>query len=173
MKKEFINNEIWSLTVGGAFQRANIYKKDADEKDKKDFKGKLKSLIIGIAKQYHKEVDEPTHLKNILKVTEFRHPCLVNDKLNYGVSQKLLNLYLKYLWCLEDIPAPPHFPIDRIIQEVFNSGELVKNEIISWTKMEKEEQYLQIIRYAETLAIKENISIAELELKRFSRRSLN
>jgi hypothetical protein len=173
MKKEFIKNEIWSLTIAGAFQRANIYKKDTDEKDKKDFKEKLNGLIIEIVKQYEKEVDEQTHLKNIIKITEFRHDCLVNEKLKYGVCQKILNLYLKYLWCLEQIPVPPHFPVDRIIQEELNKGRLVKNEIVSWTKMEKEEQYLKLIRFAETLARKEKISIAELELIRFSRRNKN
>ena len=169
MEKEFILYEIWSLTTSGAFQRANIYKTDSDEKGKKDFKKKLRALIIDIAKEYHKKVDVHTHLKNIKKVTEFRHPCLVNEKLNYGVSQKILNLYLKYLWCLKFIPAPPHFPVDRIIQEKLNKGEFSKNEVISWTKMENEDQYLQIIKFAERIARNENISIAELELKRYRR----
>jgi hypothetical protein len=33
----------------------------------------------------------------------------------YGVAQKLLNLFLKYLWCLGTIAEPPHCPVDRII----------------------------------------------------------
>ncbi|MBU2940168.1 hypothetical protein KO494_11535 [Lacinutrix sp. C3R15] len=45
MKNKFINSEIWSLTIGGAFQRANVYKPDVLEKDKKDFKFMLKTNI--------------------------------------------------------------------------------------------------------------------------------
>lgn len=43
MKSIFINSEIWSLTIGGAFQRANVYKPNVLEKDKKDFKFMFKA----------------------------------------------------------------------------------------------------------------------------------
>ena len=113
MKKQFLLNEIWNLSISGAFQRANVYDTGCkDEKSKNDCKKRLKKLIIEIAEQYKKEVDEKTHLENIQRVFEFTDSCLTNGKLNFGVSQKLLNLYLKYLWCLEMIPTPPHFPIE-------------------------------------------------------------
>ena len=35
MKDQFLQNELWTLTVGAAFQRAHIYKGNASEKDQK------------------------------------------------------------------------------------------------------------------------------------------
>jgi hypothetical protein len=54
---------------------------------------------------------------------------LKNGSLDIGTSQKILNLYLKYLWCSRLIDfEPPHFPLDRMIQEGRTS------KIVSWTK---------------------------------------
>jgi hypothetical protein len=167
MKKQFILNEIWSLSISGAFQRANVYAKNCnDDKIKNLCKNRLHELIIDIAEQYKAIVNEETHFENIIKVSQFTDDCLTNGQLNYGVSQKLLNLHLKYLWCLDAIPTPTHFPVDRIIQE-----KLKLNPIISWTKEMNEANYRTIIKQAKNQAEKENISIAELELKLFIRRN--
>jgi hypothetical protein len=166
MKQEFILEEFWSLSISGAFQRANVYKKEANEKDKADFKKALKSLIVFIAKKYQTNVSEQEHIENIHKIKNLEHASLNFQHLNFGVSQKLLNLYLKYLWCIDSIPTPPHFPVDRIIQE-----KLFKKNLSNWTEMKDEKPYLLIIEKAKEKAMQENIkSIAELELKIFERR---
>jgi hypothetical protein len=167
MKRQFILNEIWSLSISGAFQRANVYDKNCnDDRIKNLCKNRLHELIIDIAEQYKTIVNEETHFENIIKVSQFTDDCLTNGQLNYGVSQKLLNLYLKYLWCLDVIPTPPHFPVDRIIQE-----KLKLNPIVSWTKDMNETNYWEIINAAKSKAEKEKVSIAELELKLFIRRN--
>jgi hypothetical protein len=170
-KTDFIKKEIWFLTVSSAFQRANIYKSEVNDDDKKKFKKDLFNFIDKIAKGYLLGVDESNHLDNIKKISMAFVPhkqILQEGQLNFGVSQKLLNLYLKYLWCLEKIKLPPpHFPVDRKIQEKFRM-----NEVKSWTRMEGEvgeSDYLKIIQKAKDymLECKFN-SIAELELFLFS-----
>lgn len=115
MKARFLKNEIWRLTISGAFQRANVYLPDTDENVSKTFRDGLRVLIVGIAEEYKVVVSEDVHLNNIMKVSDFEDGCLEGGHLNYGVSQKVLNLYLKYLWCLDLIPIPPHFPVDSRI----------------------------------------------------------
>ena len=35
MKGQFLNNELWTLTVGAAFQRASLYKNNVAEEEMK------------------------------------------------------------------------------------------------------------------------------------------
>lgn len=170
-KDEFIKKEIWFLTVSAAFQRANIYQDNVNDDDKIKFKKDLFNFIDKIAEGYLLGVNESNHLDNIKKISlEFvpHKKILQEGQINFGVSQKLLNLYLKYLWCFERINTPPpHFPVDRKIQE-----KLRINEVKSWTRMEGEEgesDYLKIIKTAKDYMgeFKFN-SLAELELSLFN-----
>jgi len=165
MKEEFILSEIWYLTISGAFQRANVYKEGITEKEKEDFKRNLRECITEIAEDYENEVviEDTVHLTNIYKIMKISHNCLNNGSLNFGISQKLLNLYLKYLWCLGKIPAPPHFPVDRTIQEKLGM------KVEPWTRMNDESDYMKVIQKArDFLNInKEHKNIAKLELALF------
>ncbi|RLJ61615.1 hypothetical protein CLV86_2638 [Lacinutrix venerupis] len=174
MKSTFINSEIWSLTIGGAFQRANVYNPDVLEKDKKDFKFMLKGYIDNtIVPSYNKvNMSDDIHIENIKSVQQYTSnfdKLLTNGQFNFGVSQKLLNLYLKYLWCLGVISEPPHFPVDRIIQQ-----KLKFKPIIAWTKIETSEEYMSIVNFARTkINLKDEFSnsLSVIELNLFSRRN--
>ncbi|WP_299385829.1 hypothetical protein [uncultured Lacinutrix sp.] len=174
IKNKFINSEIWSLTIGGAFQRANVYKIDVLEKDKKDFKFMLKGYIDNtIVPSYNKgNISDDVHIENIKNVQQYSSnfdKLLINGQFNFGVSQKLLNLYLKYLWCLDIIPEPPHFPVDRIIQE-----KLKYKPLIAWTKIQRSEKYMSIVNFARTKINPKDefsASLSILELNLFSRRN--
>jgi len=58
----------------------------------------------------------------------------------YGVAEKLLNLALKYYWCLGHIPTPPHCPVDRIVIEKTHLRGRV-----NWTEIKDEPQYRGVI----------------------------
>jgi hypothetical protein len=66
--------------------------------------------------------------------------------LNRGIAQKLLNLYLKYLWCVGYIVEPPHCPIDRII-----IGKTSFRDRLNWTEM-GEAEYREVIGEMTSLA---------------------
>jgi hypothetical protein len=118
------------------------------------------------------KVSDDLHIANIKSVQQYTSnfdTLLTNGKFNIGVSQKLLNLYLKYLWCLDLILEPPHFPVDRIIQE-----KLQYKPLIAWTKIETEEEYMSIINFARTkikLDDEFSNSLPIIELNLFSRRN--
>lgn len=170
MKDEFINNEIWTLIFGAAFQRANVYKIINDDILKQDFKKATRQYIEkSVLPKYKRgKVKDEAHIASIQAISDFTSKyskLLKGGKLNFGISQKLLNLYLKYLWCQNKLGEPPHFPVDRRIQERLNYA-----PVISWTQMTNVEDYMRIITFArENLKSKYN-SIAEMELDYFERR---
>lgn len=168
-KKGFILEEVWLLSTLGAFQRANIYLPTTSEKDKKIFRSSLLKFIDeNLIELYENGVTEREHILNINSISNFStkfKDILNNGKINFGVSQKLLNLYLKYLWCLEEIPTPPHFPVDSIIQT-----KLGIKKIDPWTKFVNAASYISIIAVAEKKRIELEIeSLALLELELFKR----
>ncbi len=168
MKKTFIQNEIWTLTFGAAFQRASIYNSNATDLEKKHFKTKLRGDVENmVSAQYDKPVDENQHIENIYKISDYSQlfaSILQGGKLNFGVSQKILNLYLKYQWCLGNTPEPPHFPVDRRIQENINF-----KPIVSWTKFQDKNDYMNIINFVRD-KLNKHQSIAEFELYHYQRR---
>lgn len=169
MKEKFIQNEIWVLVIGAAFGRAKVYKQEASDEAKKELKNRLREVVEGdLLPLYKKGMDsDDNHLENIsrlVKTSEKYSGILNGGKLRFGVAQKLLNLYLKYQWCLnQDMPAPPHFPVDRIIQKL--SG--VK-PIVSWTKLDCSKEYMEIINRVRE-KVKDQASVAQYELEVFQR----
>lgn len=173
-KNNFLIDEIWLLTFGGAFQRSKVYTNT--KLDKTKFRNGLRSHIENLISMcYHKEVNAKEPLNNINTLIT-KSIELVNP-INFGVAQKLLNLHLKYLWCLNKIPEPPHFPVDRRIQEKLN--EVAKDNNIStikieaWTKFKDHQHYDTIIAMAKDISNKvkafKDMSPAQLELKLFKR----
>jgi hypothetical protein len=174
LQDKFIDEEIWILTFGGAFQRAEIYKKDdlketEREKIRTKFREEIKNYIRQeVAPQYKNIIDDNTHIQNIVNFTEWskNFASILNDGyLKIGVSQKLINLYLKYLWSLNKIQTPPHCPFDRII-----ITKLGYASPPSWTKLDNIELYKEFVQKAKQKAEIQKSSIAEWELKVFQRR---
>jgi hypothetical protein len=173
-KKKFISNEIWMLTFSAAFQRAYIYSGGTEE-EKKQFRNHLRNFIDSkIFPKYMNQVDDEEHLKSINEIVESSKSfdgILNNGKINFGISQKILNLYLKYRWCMGDIQTPPHFPVDRRIQENIN---YTKN-LFSWTQLTDSKKYMELIEHVRELVQNSNEygSIAEFELIHFDRKMNN
>ncbi|HLV47315.1 hypothetical protein [Sphingobacterium wenxiniae] len=167
-KALFINSEIWILVFGGAFQRANVYKENISENQRKEFREFLMGYVDSeLLPQYKTVVNEDAHIQNIESLIAHANQkaeLLKENRLRFGVAQKIVNLFLKYHWCLGNIECPPHFPVDRIIQ-----GKL-KIPITAWTEMDDVEQYKEIINFAKEKASAEGLSLAQWELQNFSRR---
>lgn len=169
MKDKFLINEFWTLTFGAAFQRANVYNDSVSDIQKSLFKTQIREYVEStlLSHYFDSGVSDELHIENITKLSYFTEEfsyMLQNGKLNFGVSQKLLNLYLKYLWCHNKISEPPHFPVDRRIQE--NIG---FRPIVSWTKFENSIDYMRIIDFVRIIN-NEYHTIAEYELNHFERR---
>ena len=168
-KQDFLIEEIWMLTFGGAFQHSGIYKANTKEKERTYFRtmlrGYLEHTILENCKT--KIIDDVTHLNNIKTICNYTSSFkeVLKAPINIGISQKLLNLVLKYYWCLDILPEPPHCPVDRIIQQ-----KIYKQPLVNWTQLDNIDLYMQIINDIQVLAKKDNLSIAQWELENFNRR---
>jgi len=162
LQKDFLSHEFFVMSWSGASQHNRIYRNGISEKQKVNFRCFLFEKIRKIAEKYKGKVEEDEHVKNIqgLKNSiELNYRDIINESsISFGTCQKLVNLYLKYLWVDRQITIPPHCPIDSKIL-----GLLGKKKI-SWTKVEIDE-YKGII--ADIKKIIPNRSIAEWELEKF------
>lgn len=137
-KERFLRWQFFILTIAASFRRGNIYVKDAQEDHKRAFRNTLFHALNGISENPEAFKDENILISCMMTVqhqsNNYDH-ILQGGKLRFGICQKLVNLYLKYLWCAGLIDhTPMHFPLDRLIQK--------GSAKIKWTSLEDSETYL-------------------------------
>jgi hypothetical protein len=161
-QERFLKDELFHLTLEATVQRAKVYTNGAEENDRKPFQTALQAQLEQITDEYTKPVTEDAHIQNILGLSSslsLSHgKVLRNGRFRVGLAQKALNLYLKYLWCLGMISEPPHCPFDsRVI------ANLHEYRGPSWTVLDNDGQYRELIRLARIAA--QGLSLARWELK--------
>ena len=158
----FLKDELWMLSFGGSFQRNGVYNEWVGEKEREDFRKGLRIYIEDVIHPaYKKQVGDKPHGANIIAIIDYSRgfsKLLSNGELNVGAVQKILNLSLKYYWCLGWLPEPPHFPIDSRIQKC-----LPFKKRRPWTSIKTIDEYQTIINSARDLLLKgETLAIWEL-----------
>ena len=167
-KNNFLKSEIWILAWAGASQRANIFPKNMDEKNRKIERLKVKDVVSNVFDQFEsmEKISEDILINKILfLVKKFSNSGI---SLNIGHSQKLINLLLKYYWCSGLMKnEPPHCPIDRVI---LSKAKIKDNgRIPSWTKIKSIEVYKKYINELKIIAKPKSLAVWELES--FNRRN--
>src|ERR1700737_1330350 len=138
--RSFILGEIFSMTLSATTQRANLYAADTTENARQPFRKALRAALEGLSRLYTVEVKDEQHVEHIAHIandlsTNYAN-LLSGKRFRIGQSQKAVNLYLKYLWCLGDIMMPPHCPIDVV---VFRHIPGFKEE--RWTQLDSIDRY--------------------------------
>ena len=164
-QERFFRDELFSLTLMATVQRAGVYKAKVPEHSRRAFQATLRSKLEQVARDYEHEVEEETHIQNIVEFSDSltqRHKNILNgSRFRLGTAQKALNLYLKYLWCLGKIPRPPHCPFDfRII------AKLSTYKGPKWTDLDHEKDYRNLIAAAKSKA--QGIPLAVWELQTYN-----
>jgi hypothetical protein len=168
MKNKFLGNELWILSISGAFQRAKIYAEHSPEKRRIAFRQRLRDKVLELYRQYGNPVSEQQHVTNIADLIECtKDDILMGGKLKFGSAQKLFNLFLKYEWCRGLIVEPPHCPVDRIVLT-----ELNKYNPECWTKISGPQDYMKLITLLKSKAISKSMTLSEWELDVFNRRNI-
>lgn len=171
-KQSFILKEVCILAWGGSVQRANLYNKHLPLEDRGTTSFRLTILEfveLRLLPNYINKCSEQEHIANIKALvehgTQTGQAILGHAGYKVGVAQKLLNLLLKYLWCLGYVSEPPHCPVDRIVLEKTR----LKGKM-NWTEINSMEQYNDAIIAIREVASAKGLSLAEWELDCFSRR---
>ncbi len=172
-KWEFIESELITASINAAFQRADVY---ADPKAYTDprrpsLRDKLASLLRDLAAQYTSTVSSGQHKINVAKIatdlTEaFKDTDLLRGKrFRIGIAQKALNLYLKYLWCLDKITTPPHCPFDDGIIDELPLSEQQKKDL-KWTALDSLDGYQTLVDAGlEKIKVTKHASLSDWELE--------
>lgn len=167
-KREFIESEFLGSSIRGAFQRAEVYSRGSIESDpgRQQLRERLTSLLRELKTQYVRPVSERQHKENIQKIAdeltkEFGKTGLLRgNRFRIGIAQRALNLFLKYLWCLEEIPTPPHCPFDETIVTQLRVG-------LQWTQFDSLADYQVLVDAAMKMKPTEYASLSEWELQGF------
>lgn len=142
---QFIKRMILRNSVNAALQRASVYDGSADVQLKREFKEKAKQWLVAFGNRYSwGKASKKNWCKEIQSLaktlTEEFGNYLTGKRLRIGVSQKMISLYLKYLWlCGEDDKKPLFAVLDRRIMKVAS----VKNPP-NWTELDKIDEYKRI-----------------------------
>ena len=166
----FFDDDLWMLSRGASVQRVKLYAPGIRPNQKVALSETLHRVVREqLIPRYRKRVDEDDHCANIeimikLAGEEFG-AILHGGRYRYSSAQKLLNLYLKYQWCLGRVAEPPHCPVDRIVLSMTNR----KNKA-NWIEIDSRREYMQLIEAIRDQADRDGLSIAEWEMTKYRRR---
>jgi hypothetical protein len=168
-KRHFLEETFLSLSIRDAFvTRAGgpVYKSKDD--DHSLVQNAVFSALREFGSHYKSPVHEETHIQNISylgsRVSDAGGHLLTGGYLVFGVAQKLLNSWLKYLWCDQRIVEPPHCPFDRNIIDKLTLPSGIGRQ---WTRAD-EADYRAWVSAAKDLAGKTGESLAEWELREWA-----
>lgn len=169
-QQQYLDDQLWVLTFDGALGRSNTYRKTLADKDERrsKFKKFVKSTVsdVFISSYQKKKVPTGDHIKNLWivkrKIDKRFSEILEGKEINFGVVQKLFNLYIKLKWSAGLCPEPPHCPFDSII-----IGELGMKPPPRWTKFNDKKTYLNLVN--RVLEVSEGKSVAQWELEIFQK----
>jgi len=165
----YLENELWILAIGGAFQRASVYRDGVSETKRRKFREAIKARVRGFVKDRYcgQAVSSEDHIRTVEEISTWvskEHSAVLSGgRLRIGVAQKLLNLYLKYLWCWGKIREPPHYPFDKTIIDMLQCPRRV-----SWTELDDIGDYRMLVEAARKAA-GDGLSLAQWELQAFNR----
>ncbi|OGB03964.1 MAG: hypothetical protein A3G29_15625 [Burkholderiales bacterium RIFCSPLOWO2_12_FULL_64_99] len=171
-QQTFIYREITILAWGASVQRAKLYNPAIpyEERESDAFRASLLSFIETVLlPKYKTGCSEADHVANIQSLVNFGTKAggklLGPDGYKFGVAQKLLNLLLKYLWCLGHLAEPPHCPVDRIVL-----AKTALRDKLNWTEIKTETEYNEAIEAIRVVAKAATLSLPQWELQFYSRR---
>lgn len=182
-KNRFIIEEcmLFAVQAGLATRNKNfpIYTREKTSYETHDIKyqwdntSKLKYEVFGFLDNYLKEISlegmrEDIHLLRITELADtisnkFK-PVLHNNRFRIGVSQKIINLFLKYMWSINEIPQPLHCPIDGIVKSHIEKH-FGKTKLVDWTRLDNIRDYEEYISHINEMLKESADSIAVWELK--------
>lgn len=127
-----------------ALGRNPTYRGDEAGNDRVRFRAEWARLIRQESSRYTEPVGDDSHCQTILRISKALSSdfgnILLGEQLRYGTSQKALNLYLKYVWQLENrrVP-PPHCPVDRVMLKLVGVD-------AAWTQCNSVTEYMSWVQ---------------------------
>ncbi len=153
-----------SMSIAAAVQHNKLYSYGLPQKDRKiirDFWTRqldsytYNNVFLTIS-SFEKAIVE---LKDSMN-QEFREK-FCSDGFRISHSQKSLSVFIKHMWCMDEIDEPAICPVDRIILSE------TKSKDISWTKVNDLAQHQKKFLFIQNAANNAGLSVAQWELLHF------
>jgi hypothetical protein len=163
--KEMAFTNSWKAAV----QRSKIYNLPVTTSEcRKTLRSSVKNSLMGFVDRKQSPCNETELLDFISSlsnnISRDFGSILLEKRFRIGTAQKATNLFLKFLWCLEEAKRPPHLPIDRKVQTA-----LPYKSRIAWTKLDSLKQYENTIELFKAKCPSKHL--AEWELHFWNRQS--
>jgi hypothetical protein len=160
-KAKFLKSEAAAAAIAASLQRSRTYTQGASDEERGRLREQMREALEVIGGRYNAHVSEPEHMDNLAefqrRVSAGCERFLEGRELRIGVAQKALNLYLKYLWCMGEIPPPPHCPFDHRLISL-----LGRVSSINWTEMTERKLYEELVKEAKGKAGGKSLAVWEL-----------
>ena len=119
------------------------YTAGATDQQREAVKLWLRGYLLQLGKRYQlRSLTEKEHLKEIrspaAEASRTHGRSLHEGRFRFGVAQKLVNLYLKYLWSVGVVSTVHHCPLDGIVSREANLG-------FEWNTSNSEAEYVHAI----------------------------
>jgi len=162
-EEDFLKRQFFKISWSASTQRNPTYKKATPQVARTAFMENIEHWVTeNIDPEYSKNVSEERHYEKIKALmdygTQAGRGILSGGIYKSANAQKLLNVYLKFLWCAGLIPRPPHCPVDAI---VLRAAGLYKER---WTELKTLEEYRKIIELLKVSAGTKPLAEWELDV---------
>ena len=163
-RTKFLLGEFALMSINAALATRNkshpVYAESVDGKAREIAKSAVYRTLRETAAIYiASPVLEQNHLAYIRqtsdRLSDELGETLFRSRFRIGISQKLINLYLKYLWTTGHCQEPPHCPIDGIIRDRAKIS-------YDWTENDSINDYMPAVRDLRRVAGDQSLSIWEL-----------
>jgi len=180
-KEKFVIREFLQFSIQAGFSTRNEDYPVYDLASASFSLNKAKALKVDIrtflmsscAELQGKRVSEEAHIKRIealsTQISQRYKSILNKGRFRIGVSQKTINLFLKYLWSVNLIKEPHHCPFDNLLKLKLRkyAGD---HGLVDWTEMKSLKEYQSYVSAVSKAAEAEKTSIAKWEMKNWKRR---
>lgn len=170
-KKDFILNAVLDFTILDSFRRNQIYADNIADNTRENFKNAIKQYFKDNLQLFLNPPNINGYINMVFEFSAYFSAnfvnTLANGRLRIGTSQKLIGMFLKYLWIFGYIDRePPLCPFDGEILQFLNLQD-------SWTTLDDVNIYTTIIQTAKRDADAKGLSLAQWELQTYNKKVYN
>lgn len=170
-KKRFLTYELGLLSIKASLSTRDVafpvYHSGKKLHQRAEAKKAFRELLTEVERRYAVQTTEADHIQFIEEAANDLSKKLKNDlhngRFRIGVTQKLINLHLKYLWTAGLCPEPPHCPIDGIIRDEAGI-------YYNWIQSDCIKEYKDAVSELKVVASKLGKTLSHWELEVFRRR---
>ena len=160
--------------ISSALLRNALYAPAATSTNRQDTGAGWREMLETLAAEYVVPASSEKYEADLLRLQthmnrgygqffrQARHPKFGYEPgFRISHAQKSLALVLKHFWCLDLVSMPPQCPVDRPVLVAARAGELNSK----WTDVNSIAAHQHKMQFLADAARKENLTIAEWELK--------